>query len=145
MPVGPLEIVIVLLIALVIFGGKKLPQIGRKAGKGLRSAGDAADEFKDTVTGKRGEKATVEAGREPTRADAVARNAGHSVRDFKESVTGKAPAPSPDEEESIGQSAGRGLREFRDALAGRDEDTKADDAEVVQGEVVDRGEPPRDA
>jgi sec-independent protein translocase protein TatA len=43
--VGPLEIGIVLLIVLVIFGPKRLPQLGRSLGSGMR-------EFKDAVTGK---------------------------------------------------------------------------------------------
>jgi sec-independent protein translocase protein TatA len=43
--IGPLEIVIVLIIALVVFGPKRLPELGRSMGKGLR-------EFKDSVTGK---------------------------------------------------------------------------------------------
>jgi sec-independent protein translocase protein TatA len=39
------EIAIVLLIVLVIFGPKRLPQLGRSLGSGMR-------EFKDAVTGK---------------------------------------------------------------------------------------------
>lgn len=42
--IGPLEIAIVLIIALVIFGPKRLPELGRSAGKGFR-------EFKNTITG----------------------------------------------------------------------------------------------
>jgi sec-independent protein translocase protein TatA len=42
---GPLEIVIILVIVLVIFGPKRLPDLGRSLGKGMR-------EFKDSVTGK---------------------------------------------------------------------------------------------
>ena len=42
---GPLELVIVLVIVLVILGGKRLPQLGRPLGGGLR-------EFKDSVTSK---------------------------------------------------------------------------------------------
>jgi sec-independent protein translocase protein TatA len=42
--IGPLEIVIVLIIVLVIFGPKRLPDLGRSLGKGMR-------EFKDSVTG----------------------------------------------------------------------------------------------
>ena len=42
--IGPMELAIVLIIALVIVGPKKLPELGRSAGKGLR-------EFKDSVTG----------------------------------------------------------------------------------------------
>jgi sec-independent protein translocase protein TatA len=43
--VGPLEITIVLVIVLVIFGPKRLPDLGRSLGRGMR-------EFKDSVTGK---------------------------------------------------------------------------------------------
>ena len=43
--IGPLEIIIVLVIVLVIFGPKRLPELGRSMGRGMR-------EFKDSVTGK---------------------------------------------------------------------------------------------
>ena len=43
--IGPLEIIIVLVIVLIIFGPKRLPDLGRSLGRGMR-------EFKDSVTGK---------------------------------------------------------------------------------------------
>jgi sec-independent protein translocase protein TatA len=43
--VGPLELAIVLIIALVIFGPKRLPELGKSLGKGMR-------EFKDSISGK---------------------------------------------------------------------------------------------
>ena len=33
---GPLEIVVVLLVALMVFGPKRLPEVGRQVGQGLR-------------------------------------------------------------------------------------------------------------
>jgi sec-independent protein translocase protein TatA len=42
--IGPLEIIIVLVIVLVIFGPKRLPDLGRSLGSGMR-------EFKDSITG----------------------------------------------------------------------------------------------
>ncbi len=44
--IGPLEIAIVLAIALVVFGPAKLPELGKSAGKGFR-------EFKNSVSGDR--------------------------------------------------------------------------------------------
>ena len=41
--IGPLEIVLVLIIALVVFGPKRLPELGRSMGKGIR-------EFKSSLT-----------------------------------------------------------------------------------------------
>jgi sec-independent protein translocase protein TatA len=43
--IGPLEIIILLVIVLVIFGPKRLPELGKGLGKGMR-------EFKDSITGK---------------------------------------------------------------------------------------------
>jgi sec-independent protein translocase protein TatA len=43
--IGPLELIIVLVIILVIFGPKRLPGVGRSLGQGMR-------EFKDSITGK---------------------------------------------------------------------------------------------
>jgi sec-independent protein translocase protein TatA len=34
--VGPLEIALVLVIALVVFGPKRLPELGKSVGKGIR-------------------------------------------------------------------------------------------------------------
>jgi sec-independent protein translocase protein TatA len=42
--IGPMEIVGLLLLALLLFGAKRLPEIGRSLGTGMR-------EFKDSVTG----------------------------------------------------------------------------------------------
>jgi sec-independent protein translocase protein TatA len=42
--IGPLEIVVILIIALIVFGPKRLPELGRSMGKGIR-------EFKGSLTG----------------------------------------------------------------------------------------------
>ena len=47
--VGPLEIAVVLVIVLLIFGPKRLPDLGRSMGRGMR-------EFKDSVTGNDDDK-----------------------------------------------------------------------------------------
>jgi sec-independent protein translocase protein TatA len=42
--VGPLEILGLLLLALLLFGAKRLPEIGKSLGRGMR-------EFKDSLSG----------------------------------------------------------------------------------------------
>ncbi|HVM57217.1 MAG TPA: twin-arginine translocase TatA/TatE family subunit [Gaiellaceae bacterium] len=42
--IGPWEIILLLLLALLLFGAKRLPEIGRSLGSGMK-------EFKDSVSG----------------------------------------------------------------------------------------------
>jgi sec-independent protein translocase protein TatA len=51
--VGPLELVVVLAIALIVLGPKKLPEVGRSLGKGMR-------EFKDSLSGEHEEDEKAE-------------------------------------------------------------------------------------
>ena len=43
--IGPMELVVVLVIALLVLGPKKLPEVGKSLGKGMR-------EFKDSLAGE---------------------------------------------------------------------------------------------
>jgi sec-independent protein translocase protein TatA len=56
--IGPMELIIVLAIALIVLGPKKLPEVGRSLGRGLR-------EFKDSVSGREPEPVELDA---PARA-----------------------------------------------------------------------------
>ena len=51
--IGGTEIVLLLLVALLLFGAKRLPEIGRSLGKGMR-------EFKDSVSGRDDEPRQLE-------------------------------------------------------------------------------------
>jgi sec-independent protein translocase protein TatA len=42
--VGPLELIVILAIALIVLGPKKLPEVGRSIGKGMR-------EFRESLSG----------------------------------------------------------------------------------------------
>jgi sec-independent protein translocase protein TatA len=49
--IGAPEIILLLLVALLLFGAKRLPEIGRSLGSGMR-------EFKDSVTGNSKDETT---------------------------------------------------------------------------------------
>jgi sec-independent protein translocase protein TatA len=50
--VGPLELILVLVVALLVLGPRKLPSAGRALGQGLR-------EFKEGITGGKDEDGVV--------------------------------------------------------------------------------------
>jgi sec-independent protein translocase protein TatA len=54
--IGPLEIVLVIVVLLIIFGPKRLPSLGKSLGTGMR-------EFKDSITGDKDDDETDAAGR----------------------------------------------------------------------------------
>lgn len=67
--IGPWEIILLLFLAMLLFGAKRLPELGRSVGQGMR-------EFKDSITNQTEElrsatseiRAEVEAVRESTNA-----------------------------------------------------------------------------
>ncbi|MDE0469688.1 MAG: TatA/E family twin arginine-targeting protein translocase [Candidatus Poribacteria bacterium] len=50
MGIGGMEIFIILVIALVIFGPKKLPEMGRSLGKAIREFKSAGTDLQDELT-----------------------------------------------------------------------------------------------
>ena len=62
--IGPTEIIILVVVLLLVFGSRRLPEIGRSVGKGMR-------EFKQSVTGK-DEESQLEEAQEPPEITASA-------------------------------------------------------------------------
>jgi sec-independent protein translocase protein TatA len=62
--IGPLELILVLVIALIVLGPKKLPEAGRAVGRGLR-------EFRESLAGSDDDKRDEEdpARLKPTEAE----------------------------------------------------------------------------
>ena len=56
--IGPMELIIVLVIVLLIFGAKRLPELGKSLGSGMR-------EFKESITGKSRDDDDDDDSREP--------------------------------------------------------------------------------
>ena len=71
--VGPLELAIVLIIALVVFGPKRLPELGRSLGRGIR-------EFRGSVSGDRDEpegRGEIEPPKQPAEGDGEGKTVAH--------------------------------------------------------------------
>jgi sec-independent protein translocase protein TatA len=47
---GPTELIIILVIALIIFGPSRLPKVGQSVGQALSSFRDSADKVTEEVT-----------------------------------------------------------------------------------------------
>jgi sec-independent protein translocase protein TatB len=47
--IGPGELIIILILALVLLGPKRLPEVARTVGKGMRDLRRATEDIKDTV------------------------------------------------------------------------------------------------
>ena len=82
--IGPMEIILLLGLALLLFGAKRLPEIGRSLGSGMR-------EFKDSVTGDRSPEPRSEL---PPPVPAA------PPAPAPEAVAAPAPAPEADQPEA---------------------------------------------
>ena len=74
---SPTHIVLLLLIALLLFGSKRLPEIGRSLGHGMR-------EFKDSVSDSGDHEAHIS---QTERLPELGHSLGEGVREFKDSIT----------------------------------------------------------
>ena len=63
--IGPLEIVLVIVVLLIVFGPKRLPSLGRSLGTGMR-------EFKDSITGEDKHRDEADAADRPALSQAQA-------------------------------------------------------------------------
>jgi sec-independent protein translocase protein TatB len=54
--IGPQELVIVALLALVVFGPRRLPQMARELGRFVSEARGSVEEFKEELSSEEGKK-----------------------------------------------------------------------------------------
>ncbi|MBV9337817.1 MAG: twin-arginine translocase TatA/TatE family subunit [Solirubrobacterales bacterium] len=80
---NPLHIAFLLVIVLVVFGAKRLPEMGQSLGAGLRG-------FKHSLSGET-DPTTLSSGPEATRDDR--QTVHHAVADAAETVSERVPAP----------------------------------------------------
>lgn len=71
---GPLEVLVVLIIALVIFGPKRVPELGKSLGKGVRN-------FRSALEGEDAEEEAGQDNAEPVRLPPVDEMAAEAAND----------------------------------------------------------------
>lgn len=71
--IGWQELIIVLVIVLVIFGPKRLPEVGRSLGRGIREFKKSTSEIQEQLTAEGPKASTVEkAEKEPVASESSA-------------------------------------------------------------------------
>ncbi len=86
--IGGPELIVIFIVALLIFGPRKLPELGRAIGKGLAEFRKAAADLKDTL------ETEVNRVEPPARRDALPAAPSAEKR---EAPAGAADAGTPDE------------------------------------------------
>jgi sec-independent protein translocase protein TatA len=87
---GIWEILLVLLVVLLVFGPKRLPEMGRSLGRGMR-------EFKDSVTGNDADEPAVDGVTQATAAEVAPAGASTGSHTAATSSEGAAVPVEPDE------------------------------------------------
>lgn len=83
--IGPQEVLLILIVALVVVGPQRLPELSRSIGKALRSLRAAQDEMRRTVSDVLEPEVVKEASRDIRRTG----------REMRESLRLDAPIPRP--------------------------------------------------
>jgi sec-independent protein translocase protein TatA len=100
--IGPVELIIVLVIVLVIFGARRVPEAGKNLGKGMR-------EFKDAITGRDDDRKGLQASNTPQtggQATAPPEQAAPAQQQAP-AAPATAPAPPPQPEQPSEPEAAR--------------------------------------
>jgi Tat protein translocase TatB subunit len=107
--IGPPELLLIIVIALVVVGPQRLPDLGRTIGKGLREFRKVQDEVRDMVnTGLDDDlkqtanelKQTASDLRKATDVRSAFRNTPHQARARAAAAVQKATTPDPDEDDA---------------------------------------------
>jgi TatA/E family protein of Tat protein translocase len=118
--IGPQELLIILVIALLVVGPQRLPELGRSIGRGLRELRKAQDEVRRTIQVNLDEPDRDGGARANTRPVADTRSSSNPSDPAKSSgVQDPTPTagdtPTADEVREISRSLGRSLGQLRKA------------------------------
>ncbi|HEY6677709.1 MAG TPA: twin-arginine translocase TatA/TatE family subunit [Actinomycetota bacterium] len=110
--IGPLELMVILVIALLVVGPHRLPEVGRSIGRGIREFRKAQDEVQKTIQSALNEPAPT--ARPMPRADAAPRPEGKMVTDGTDGTDATDATDATDGKDVV-RHVGKGLAELRKA------------------------------
>lgn len=93
---GPLEIILIFLVVLLIFGAKRIPEIARGIGKGIREFKDATSEISRELESE-SQSRQINKPRSPQHGQPQSREPQQKERN---------PEPTPSGEESTAEESG---------------------------------------
>jgi len=99
--IGPLELIVILVIALLVVGPRRLPEVGRSIGRGIREFRKAQEEVQKTIQSALNEEPASTARSAPT-PDGATPPEGQAVADVGEGT-------------ELVRHVGKGLAELRKA------------------------------
>ena len=113
--IGPQELLIILVIALLVVGPQRLPELGRSIGRGLRELRKAQDEVKRTIQVNLDEPNGDTPARPKTRPSTDPETASKPAPSVQDPTPTAGDQPSADEVREISRSLGRSLGQLRKA------------------------------
>ena len=106
--IGPLELIVILVVALLVVGPKRLPEVARSIGRGLQEFRKAQTEVKETLRSSLDEPL---AAAPPATGDVAA----PSPRTAEAAAGAMSQSPDSSEVLDVARTLGRGLAEIRQA------------------------------
>ena len=100
--IGMPELIIILVIALIIFGPRKLPELGRSLGRSLGEFKKASNELRNTLD----EEIRMEEQKEQrAKTEAEQKSAIEAANSMRDAITPEPPAPA-DTHETVSRTTG---------------------------------------
>ena len=99
--IGMPELIIILVIALIIFGPRKLPELGRSLGKSIGEFKKASNELRNTLD----EEIRAEERKDQhVKTEAEQKSALEAANSMRDAITPETPAPS-DSHETVSRTS----------------------------------------